>query len=98
MLFLIFSILLIGGTYWYLRRETERKYGKAVRVRSRPVSTQGRGPSRGRSREVIEEITHYTHDEKTAKRLLLAVKKVNPNKGIDWCKEKVISDITRDRQ
>lgn len=50
------------------------------------------------SRKLQKQILRLLHDDReTANRLLSQVKMKNPNKSIDWCVEKVIYDLDRDR-
>lgn len=50
------------------------------------------------SRKLQKQILRLLHDDRdTANRLLSQVKMKNLNKSIDWCVEKVIYDLDRDR-
>lgn len=50
------------------------------------------------SRKLQKQILRLLHDDRdTANRLLSQVKMKNLNKSIDWCLEKVIYDLDRDR-
>ena len=50
------------------------------------------------SRKLQKELLRLLHDDRnTANRLLSQVKINNPNKSINWCIEKVIYDLERDR-
>ena len=50
------------------------------------------------SRKLQKELLRLLHDDRnTANRLLSQVKINNPNKPINWCIEKVIYDLERDR-
>ena len=50
------------------------------------------------SRKLQKQILRLLHDDRdTANRLLSQVKLKNLNKSIDWCLEKVIYDLDRDR-
>lgn len=50
------------------------------------------------SRGLQKELLSLLHDERdTANRLLSQVKINNPNRSINWCVEKVIFDLERDR-
>lgn len=50
------------------------------------------------SRKLQKQILRLLHDDRdTANRLLSQVKMNNLNKSIDWCVEKVIYDLDRDR-
>jgi hypothetical protein len=50
------------------------------------------------SRKLQKQILRLLHDDRdTANRLLSQVKMENPNRSIDWCVEKVIYDLDRDR-
>lgn len=50
------------------------------------------------SRKLQKQVLRLLHDDQaTANRLLSQVKIKNPNRSIDWCVEKVIYDLDRDR-
>lgn len=50
------------------------------------------------SRKLQKQVLRLLHDDQaTANRLLSQVKIKNPNRSIDWCVEKVIYDLERDR-
>ena len=50
------------------------------------------------SRELQKKLLRLLHDERdTANRLLSQIKIKNPNRSINWCVEKVIYDLERDR-
>jgi len=50
------------------------------------------------SRDLQKKLLRLLHDERdTANRLLSQVKVNNPNRSINWCVEKVIYDLERDR-
>jgi len=50
------------------------------------------------SRDLQKKLLRLLHDERdTANRLLSQVKINNPNRSINWCVEKVIYDLERDR-
>lgn len=50
------------------------------------------------SRELQKKLMRLLHDDRdTANRLLSQVKMKNPDKSINWCAEKVIYDLERDR-
>lgn len=50
------------------------------------------------SRKLQKELLRLLHDDRnTANRLISQVKINNPNKSINWCVEKVIYDLERDR-
>lgn len=50
------------------------------------------------NRKLQKQLLRLLHDDQaTANRLLSQVKIKNPNRSIDWCVEKVIYDLERDR-
>lgn len=50
------------------------------------------------SRKLQKQLLRLLHDDQaTANRLLSQVKIKNPNRSVDWCVEKVIYDLERDR-
>ncbi len=51
------------------------------------------------SRNLQKKLLRLLHDDRdTANRLLSQVKRNNPNRPINWCVEKVIYDLERDRR
>lgn len=51
------------------------------------------------SRNLRKELLRLLHDDRnTANRLLSQVRKNNPNRSVNWCVEKVIYDLERDRR
>jgi hypothetical protein len=46
----------------------------------------------------IAEISRYTHNREVAARLLHSTRKANMGRSLDWCAEKTIEDIVRDRR
>lgn len=63
-----------------------------------PKSTENTVRIDQASRKLQKELLRLLHDDRnTANRLLSQVKMNNPNKSINWCIEKVIYDLERDR-
>lgn len=48
--------------------------------------------------EAIRRVAVYTHDAEVAGRLLHSTRQANMSKSINWCVEKTIEDLIRDRR
>lgn len=62
---------------------------------------RARSQSTGNEAEVMEgirRITGYTHNQETAYRLLKHTWEMNRGQSIEWCTEKCIDDLIRDRR
>jgi hypothetical protein len=46
----------------------------------------------------VAEISRYTHNRDVAQRLLHSTRQANRGRSLDWCAEKTIEDIIRDRR
>jgi hypothetical protein len=77
---------------------------RKVRVAHRPAPANARKAHVGnqaQQREIgqaVSQITKYTHNYDVSVRLLNSTHQANMSKSIDWCAEKVIADILRDRR
>ncbi len=77
---------------------------RRVRVAHRPAPAGARRAApvnQAQQREVgqaVSQITKYTHNYDVSVRLLHSTRQANMSKSIDWCAEKVIADILRDRR
>lgn len=48
--------------------------------------------------QAVSKITRYTHNYDVSVRLLHSTRQANMSKSLDWCADKVIEDILRDRR
>ncbi|HSP31472.1 MAG TPA: hypothetical protein VLO13_05605 [Halomonas sp.] len=76
---------------------------RRVKVSSRPVSRARATPpaSAAAQREIgqaVSKITRYTHNAEVSVRLLHSTRQANMSRSIDWCADKVVDDILRDRR
>ena len=77
---------------------------RRVRVAHRPAPAAARRAAsvpQAQQREIgqaVSKITTYTHNYDVSVRLLHSTRQANMSKSLDWCAEKVISDILRDRR
>ncbi|MFQ4134768.1 hypothetical protein PGN35_000460 [Nodosilinea sp. PGN35] len=77
---------------------------RRVRVAHRPApaaAKNSRPMSQVQQREIgqaVSKITRYTHNYDVSVRLLHSTHQANMSKSLDWCAEKVIGDIIRDRR
>jgi len=74
---------------------------KRVRVAHRPAPRATTKASPAAQREIgqaVGKITTYTHNSEVSVRLLHSTRQANMSKSMDWCAEKVIDDILRDRR
>jgi hypothetical protein len=71
---------------------------RRVRVAHRPVSKRSSNQVSGEMLEAIRRVAVYTHDAEVAARLLHSTRQSNMSKSINWCTEKTIEDIIRDRR
>lgn len=78
--------------------------GQKVKAAHRPAPARGRkSPSvnQAQQREIgqaVSKISRYTHNREVSERLLHSTHQANMSKSLDWCAEKVIADIVRDRR
>ncbi|PZV07832.1 MAG: hypothetical protein DCF32_06270 [Leptolyngbya sp.] len=92
---LVVAVLLISGFWLWARGETlkrqkrtGKRYPKAAASTATPRAMAG----------AVRQISTYTHNSEVAARLLQSTRKANMGKSLDWCAEKVIEDILRDRR
>jgi hypothetical protein len=74
---------------------------KRVRVAHRPAPRATTKASPAAQREIgqaVSKITTYTHNSEVSVRLLNSTRQANMRKSMNWCAEKVIDDILRDRR
>ncbi|MBW4486120.1 MAG: hypothetical protein KME14_26655 [Tildeniella torsiva UHER 1998/13D] len=77
---------------------------RKVRVAHRPAPDGARrspSVSQAQQREIgqaVSQITKYTHNYDVSVRLLHSTRQANMSRSLDWCAEKVIADILRDRR
>lgn len=86
---LFISIAILYGLYFLYGRKAQTKHQQQVAER---VSKEE--PSRNLQ---IKLLRLLSGDRNTANRLIALAKTRNPDKSIDWCVEKVIFDLQRDR-
>lgn len=48
--------------------------------------------------DLVRQLNALTHNEATAKRLIFSLKQRHPERSLDWCAERAINDIERDRR
>ncbi|WP_156119852.1 hypothetical protein [Leptolyngbya sp. KIOST-1] len=48
--------------------------------------------------EALKQITRYTHNRQTSARLLYAVREDNRHQTLQWCVERTIAQLVRDRR
>ena len=72
------------------KRRTVRRYPRAA------ASTATATPRAMQA--AVRQISTYTHNPEVAARLLQSTRKANMSKSLDWCAEKVVGDILRDRR
>ncbi len=89
---LLFAIALIVGIFFLLRR-----YQGPKRSRSRSLSTSGASQS-VRSQTQRQLLRLVGGNRAVAERLVEQVQLRNPNHSQQWCWEKAIYDIQRDRR
>lgn len=92
---LVVTVLLIGGFWLWARGETlkrRKQMGKRY-----PKAAASTATPRAMS-VAVRKISTYTHDHDVAARLLHSTRQANMSKSLDWCAEKVIDDIVRDRR
>jgi len=65
-----------------------------ARARARQPTTVG---SVAQMRYAVRQITPYIHNETTAARLLHSTRLAHKGKSLQWCVDKVIGDVVRDR-
>lgn len=85
---LLTSIAILYGLYLLYGRKAQTKHQQQVARVSKEE------PSRNLQ---IKLLRLLNGDHNTANRLIALAKTRNPNKSIDWCVEKVIFDLQRDR-
>lgn len=71
---------------------------RRVRVAHRPVSNRSSNQVSPEMLEAIRRVAVYTHDAEVAGRLLHSTRQANMSKSINWCVEKTIEDLVRDRR
>lgn len=77
---------------------------RRVRVAHRPAPAAARraaSVNQAQQREIgqaVSQITKYTHNYDVSVRLLSSTRQANMSKSLDWCAEKVIDDLMRDRR
>jgi hypothetical protein len=75
---------------------------RRVRVAHRPAPAAARAvgtPAQQREiGQAVSRITTYTHNYDVSVRLLHSTRQANMSKSLDWCADKVIEDILRDRR
>jgi len=85
---LFISIAILYGLYLLYGRKAQTKHQKQVARVSKEK------PSRNLQIKLLRLLNGDRH---TANRLIALAKTRNPSKSIDWCVEKVIFDLQRDR-
>lgn len=86
---LLVSIAILYGLYFlYLHTAKTKHPGQLAKGSDRQQ------PSRNLQTKLLRLLNG---DRNTANRLIAAVKARNPDRSIDWCAEKVIFDLQRDR-
>jgi hypothetical protein len=63
----------------------------------RPTSVATPGQQRAIS-QAVARITTYTHNQDVSVRLLRSTCQANMSKSLEWCTDKTIEDIIRDRR
>ncbi|MBE9140949.1 hypothetical protein IQ254_27750 [Nodosilinea sp. LEGE 07088] len=95
------------GIFWlWARGETLKRQGisrqgtAAVKTRRRRVQTKGRGATVAPAvvNSAVSKITTYTHNREVSARLLQATHLAHQGRSLDWCVEKIIHDLVRDRR
>lgn len=77
---------------------------RRAKVAHRPVATAARRSppaSQAQQQEIgqaVSKVSRYTHNYDVSVRLLHSTRQSYPDKSMDWCAEKVINDILRDRR
>ncbi|WOD37379.1 hypothetical protein [Nodosilinea sp. E11] len=72
---------------------------RRVKVAHRPVARKRATPAAEREiGQAVSKITTYTHNYEVSVRLLHSTRQANMSKSLDWCAEKVIDDLLRDRR
>ncbi len=85
---LLISIAILYGLYFlYLHRAKTKHPGQFAEGGNKQ-------PSRNLQTKLLRLLNG---DRNTANRLIAALKARNPDRSIDWCAEKVIFDLQRDR-
>lgn len=91
---LFISITILCGLYFYARKDKNKHRFKSNANR---VDSADRS-NRQASRHLQIKLLQLLHgDRHAANRLIALAKTRNPSKSIDWCVEKVIFDLQRDR-
>jgi hypothetical protein len=49
-------------------------------------------------RAAVKQITRYTHNQQVAARLLYAMREDNRHRSLQWCVDKTIQELLRDRR
>ncbi len=86
---LIVSIAILYGLYFLYLHKAKTKHQRQFAEGSNKQQ-----PSRNLQTKLLRLLNG---DRNTANRLIVAVKTRNPDKSMDWCAEKVIFDLQRDR-
>ena len=74
-------------------RPPKRRFSSEV---TRPVRTQPAVGNRALSRS-LRKLNELTRDRRTSERLVRHVSQMHPDRSVDWCIEKAVYDIERDR-
>jgi len=94
---IIFGLLYLIG--WLIHLIVEQQNQPQKRRRQPPQKPQVNYRDVGRVRELRREVIRLLQgDAAAADRLIESVRRQNPGQGEEWCWEKVIFDIERDRQ
>ena len=86
---LFISIAILYGLYFLYQRQTKAKHPWPFDNRATKQQ-----PSRSLQAKLVQQLNG---DVQAANRLIALAKTKNPDKSMDWCAEKVIFDLQRDR-
>ncbi|MGB3136252.1 MAG: hypothetical protein WBB18_05550 [Nodosilinea sp.] len=106
MIFLVFTATILGIFWLWARGETLKRQGISRRGAAAVSARRQGAQSRGRKsvaapavvNSAVNKITAYTHNQDVSARLLRAAQLANRGRSLDWCVEKIIHDLVRDRR
>lgn len=91
---LFISIAILCGLYFYARKDKNKHRFKSNANREDAADRSNRQVARHLQIKLLQLLHGDRH---AANRLIALAKTRNPDRSIDWCVEKVIFDLQRDR-